>query len=48
MNHNETAPGGDAVIRWLDQGKGCLMRAERESTVPSTGPKSRPKLVGRR
>jgi hypothetical protein len=48
MNHNETALGGDSAIRWLDQGKGRLMRAERESTVPSTGPKSRRKLVGRR
>jgi hypothetical protein len=48
MNHNETALGGDSVIRWIDQGDGRLMRTENESTVPSTGTKSRQKVVGRR
>lgn len=47
MNHNEAVFGGGSVIRWLDQGKGRPMRAERESTVPLTGPKSRRKLGGR-
>jgi len=48
MNHNESALGGDSVSRWVGRGKGRLMRAERESTVPSTGTKSQRKVVGRR
>ena len=48
MNHNETALGGDSVIRWLDQAEGRLMRAELEPAVPSTVPRLRRRLVARR
>jgi hypothetical protein len=47
MNHYETALGEDSVTRWLDQGNGRLMQAEREPAAPSTRPRLRRSLVAR-